>query len=147
MVLCFRDYYSYSQALPLGSPDDFAAPGYFSTNLSNLIRVELTATRRTALHRYTFPASSRIPRILMDVTNDGQISATSPQLSIDPDTGRVVASANFAASFGPGRFNAYVCADFKGDGYNFDGPAEYGPYKINYPDLWGTDLNQHYYST
>ncbi|KAF9025487.1 hypothetical protein BDZ89DRAFT_1135397 [Hymenopellis radicata] len=32
--------------LPDGSPDDAASPGYFSTNLTNLIRVELTATRR-----------------------------------------------------------------------------------------------------
>ncbi|KAK1229538.1 hypothetical protein PQX77_007364 [Marasmius sp. AFHP31] len=132
--------------LPDGSPDDFASPGYFSTNLSNSIRVELTSTRRTALHRYTFPVESRIPRILLDVTNDGQISGVDPEMTIDPETGRMTASGNYAASFGPDRYNAYTCVDFKGEGYDFDGPVEYGPYKINYPDLWGTDLHQHYYS-
>ena len=73
----------------LGSPDDFASPGYFSTNLSNSIRVELTSTRRTALHRYTFPTESNTPRILLDVTNDGQISGINPEMTIDPETGRM----------------------------------------------------------
>ncbi|KAJ7597790.1 glycoside hydrolase family 92 protein [Mycena floridula] len=132
--------------LPDGSPDDSASPGYFSTNLSNHIRVELTATRRTALHRYTFPAASVHPRIVLDVTNDGQVSGINPTMQIDPETGRMTASANFAASFGPGRYDAYACVDFKGEGYNFDGPSEWGPYKTDSPDLWGTDLIQHYYS-
>ncbi|KAI3611728.1 glycoside hydrolase family 92 protein [Moniliophthora roreri] len=151
------------KVLPDGSPDDFASPGYFSTNLSNSIRVELASTRRTALHRYTFPAESVTPRILLDVTNDGQISGIDPTMVIDPETGRIigtlvaflvvyfpadsqVASGNYAASFGPDRYNAYACVDFRGSGYDFDGPSEYGPYKINYPDLWGTDIHQHYYS-
>ncbi|KAF8193206.1 glycoside hydrolase family 92 protein [Mycena galopus ATCC 62051] len=132
--------------LPDGSPDDFASPGYFATNLSTGVRVELAATRRTGLHRYTFPSTSTTPRILMDVTNDGQISAISPELHINPDTGRMTASANFATSFGPGRYDAYACVDFKGEGYTFSGPSEWGPYKINYPDKNGVDLSQHYYS-
>ncbi|KAJ7214338.1 glycosyl hydrolase family 92-domain-containing protein [Mycena pura] len=132
--------------LPDGSPDDFASPGYFSTNLSTGVRAELTATRRTALHRYNFPSNSTMPRILLDVTNDGQTSVIVPELSINPMSGRMLASANFATSFGPGRYNAYACVDFRGDGYTFDGPAEWGPYKINYPDKNGVDLAQHYYS-
>ncbi|KAJ6582482.1 glycoside hydrolase family 92 protein [Mycena vulgaris] len=132
--------------LPDGSPDDFASPGYFSTNLSTGVRVELTATRRTGLHRYTFPSTSTMPRILLDITNDGQISTFSPELNINPKTGRMMASANFATSFGPGRYNAYTCVDFKGEGYAFAGPTEWGPYKINYPDKNGVDLSQHYYS-
>ncbi|KAF7300489.1 Glycoside hydrolase family 92 protein [Mycena chlorophos] len=113
--------------LPSGLPDDFASPGYFSTNLSTDVRAELTATRRTALHR------SR---------------ASSPELSIDPTTGRMLASGNYATSFGIARYNAYACVDFRGegDGYDFSGPSEWGPYKINYPDLNGVNLLQHYYS-
>ncbi|KAH8836162.1 glycosyl hydrolase family 92-domain-containing protein [Flagelloscypha sp. PMI_526] len=129
-----------------GRPDDFATPGYFSTNLSTDIRVELTATRRTALHRYTFPADATTPRILMDITNDGQVSGILPSLEIDPSTGRMTASGNYATSFGPGRYDAYACFDSKGDGYSFDRPSEYGPYKINYGDPFGTNLAQHYYS-
>ncbi|KAJ7624866.1 glycoside hydrolase family 92 protein [Roridomyces roridus] len=132
--------------LPDGTPDDFASPGYFSTNLSTGVRVELAATRRTGLHRYTFPANSTTPRILLDVTNDGQVSGIMPTLNIDHTTGRMKASGNFATSFGPGRYNAYTCVDFQGEGYSFKGPTEWGPYKINYPDKNGVDLAQHYYS-
>ncbi|KIY66915.1 glycoside hydrolase family 92 protein [Cylindrobasidium torrendii FP15055 ss-10] len=123
-----------------GSPDDFASPGYFATNLSNSIRVELTATRRTALHRYTFPIDSTTPRILLDVTNDGQLSASDITMLIDPDTGRMTGSGSFANSFGKDRYHAYACVDFD------QKPFEYGPYKINYADLWGTDIHQHYYT-
>ncbi|KAJ7274823.1 glycosyl hydrolase family 92-domain-containing protein [Mycena rebaudengoi] len=132
--------------LPDGSPDDFASPGYFSTNLSTGVRVELAATRRTGLHRYTFPSTSTVPRILLDITNDGQTSGISPELTINPRTGRMMANANFATSFGFARYDAYACVDFKGEGYSFSGPTEWGPYKINYPDKNGVDLLQHYYS-
>ena len=92
----------------VGSPDDFGAPGYFSSNLVGLvhcyifnqyshekiqstgIRVELTSTRRAALHRYTFPPNSTEPRIVVDITNDGQRSSTNPFMNIDPDTGHVI---------------------------------------------------------
>jgi hypothetical protein len=57
-----------------------------------------------------------------------------------------LASANFATSFGPGRYDAFACVDFKGEGSSFSGPSEWGPYKINYPDKNGVDLSQHYYS-
>ncbi|CCM06181.1 uncharacterized protein FIBRA_08423 [Fibroporia radiculosa] len=111
--------------LPDGSPDDAAEPGYFASNLSTGIRVELTATRRTALHRqvsrrtpwYTFPPDTANPRILLDVTDDGQYSSTRPAMTLDPNTSRVIGSADFQASFGPGRYRVYTCVDFAGDGY------------------------------
>ncbi|KAI0251580.1 glycoside hydrolase family 92 protein [Lactifluus subvellereus] len=98
-----------------GSPDDFASPGYFSANLSSGVRVELTATRRTSIQRYTFPASARgfLPRINVDLTNDGQVSSRGPTILIDPATGRVTGGSNFQASFGPGRYNAFTCVDFR----------------------------------
>ena len=37
---------------------EYVRPGYYSVMLSNGIRVELTATERTGLHRYTLPASA-----------------------------------------------------------------------------------------
>lgn len=70
---------------------------------TNNIRVELTATRRTALQRYTFPAGTANPCILVDITNDGQKSSTNPEMTLDPDTARVVGGASFSASFGPGK--------------------------------------------
>ncbi|TFL02330.1 glycoside hydrolase family 92 protein [Pterulicium gracile] len=129
-----------------GAPDDFASPGYFAANLSTNIRVELTSTRRAALHRYTFPPEVTHPRILLDVSNDGQASITETKLKIDTITGRIRTSGQFMSSFGPDRYNAYACADFKGDGYDFDGPTEWGAYKINYPALGMTDIHQHYVS-
>ncbi|KAG1749718.1 glycoside hydrolase family 92 protein [Suillus paluster] len=121
------------KVLPDGSPDDAGSPGYFATNLSTGVRVELTASRRAALHRYTFPPSSREPRIVVDITNDGLISNTEPVVNVNTTTGRITGGARFASSFGPGRYNVYTCVDFKGDGYDFQAPAEYGVWLGNAP--------------
>ncbi|KAF8153388.1 glycosyl hydrolase family 92-domain-containing protein [Crassisporium funariophilum] len=131
--------------LPDGSPDDFASPGYFSTNLTNSIRVELTSTRRTALHRYTFPAGTTNPRILVDITNDGQKSSTDAVMTLDPDTAVVEGGASFSASFGPGRYKAFTCVSFKGEGYTLGKPTEYGVWLSNFPVRGTTNLLQTYY--
>lgn len=73
-----------------------AAPGYFSSNLSTGIRVELTSTRRTGLHRYTFPPGTVEPRMVVDITDDGQMSSTFPVMTLDPSTARVTGQAEFA---------------------------------------------------
>ncbi|KAI5117324.1 hypothetical protein M0805_002339 [Coniferiporia weirii] len=115
--------------VPLGAsavPDDFGSPGYFATNLSTGVRVELTATRRVALHRYTFPARAEAeehgivaadvdwrPRIIVDITNDGMHSGSDPHMTILPEEGRVMGDAHFSASFGSGTYRAFVCADFR----------------------------------
>ena len=126
--------------------------------------MELTATRRTALHRYSFPAGTQNPRILVDITNDGQKSSTSPEMTLDPITARVVGGASFSASFGPGRnwfqhpsrigtliymfqgrYNAYTCVDFKAEGYTLEKPTEYGAWSANYPVRGTANINQLYY--
>ncbi|CAE6346972.1 unnamed protein product, partial [Rhizoctonia solani] len=56
------------QALKDGSLPDIAEPGYFATSLVSGVHVELTASRRAALHRYTFPENSKQPRILVDIS-------------------------------------------------------------------------------
>ncbi|OJA21261.1 hypothetical protein AZE42_02535 [Rhizopogon vesiculosus] len=101
--------------LPDGSPDDAGSPGYFATNLSTGVQVELTASRRTALHRYTFPKSSREPRIVVDITNDGLISNTDPVINEEP-----------------------------GYGYDFEAPTEYGVYLENSPVQNSTQFIQLY---
>jgi len=65
------------------------------------IHVELTTSRRAALHRYTFPIGTTEPRILVDITNDGQRSGRNPTVSIDPQTGQVEGWASYSNSFGP----------------------------------------------
>ncbi|KAF7966871.1 hypothetical protein HWV62_36683 [Athelia sp. TMB] len=128
-----------------GTPDDFASPGYFSTNLSTGIRVELTATRRTALHRYTFPTSSIHPRIAVDISDDGSLSSTDVEGIVNPTTGRVTGGASFQASFGPGRYKAYTCVDFQAEGYNLTGPTEFGIFLSDFPVRYSTSIQQVYY--
>ncbi|TBU57549.1 glycoside hydrolase family 92 protein [Dichomitus squalens] len=127
-----------------GSPDDVAEPGYFASNLSTRIRVELTATKRTALHRYTFPANTTTPRLVVDVTNDGQQSNTLPIVHIDPTTARVTAGSTYAASFGPGIYRVYTCMDFKGVGFDLGAPVEFGTYLGNSPIRGMVDGGQEY---
>ncbi|OBZ76244.1 hypothetical protein A0H81_02953 [Grifola frondosa] len=149
------------KVLPDGSPDDAAEPGYFSTNLSTGVRVELTATRRAALHRYTFPRHSTRPRLVVDITNDGQRSSTDPIMELDSSSARVIGriviliynivtnvssgGASFAASFGPGRYRAYVCVDFKGDGFQLNSPTEYGAWLGDFPVKQSVDITQLYF--
>ncbi|KAI0040367.1 glycoside hydrolase family 92 protein [Auriscalpium vulgare] len=127
--------------LPNGNPDDFASPGYFSTNLSTGVRVELTATRRTSLQRHTFPPRSDglIPRINVDISNDGQQSSTVPTMVVDPTSGRVTGGGQFQASFGPGRYSIFTCVDFRGVV-----PAEYGSWLGNTPVRNITNAKQMY---
>ncbi|KAI0365413.1 glycoside hydrolase family 92 protein [Pilatotrama ljubarskyi] len=134
------------KVLPDGSPDDAAEPGYFSSNLSTGIRVELTSTRRAALHRYTFPKGTKFPRLVVDITNDGQMSSTDPSMDLDPDTARVTGGAHFEASFGPGRYRAFTCVDFKGDGYDLGTPTEYGAWLADFPVKQTVTLTQLYTS-
>ncbi|KAL1948229.1 hypothetical protein VTO73DRAFT_12304 [Trametes versicolor] len=134
------------KVLPDGSPDDAAEPGYFSTNLSTGIRVELTSTRRAAIHRYTFPAGTKTPRMVVDITNDGQMSSTDPEMDLDPDTARVTGGAHFEASFGPGRYRAFTCVDFKGDGYELGAPTEFGAWLADFPVKQTVTVTQLYTS-
>ena len=56
---------------------------------SSGVYVELTATRRTSLTRFTFPANMTLPRVVVDITNDGQQSGTEANFQVNPRTGRV----------------------------------------------------------
>ncbi|EPQ50744.1 hypothetical protein GLOTRDRAFT_81814 [Gloeophyllum trabeum ATCC 11539] len=174
LLTCEQDYFEYCKTsvesrkvlrnlLEDGSPDDFAQPGYFSTNLSTGVRVELTASRRAALHRYTFPSSfpSNVssnpntnvnntyihPRIVVDVTNDGSQTSTYPSMQINTTTKRVTGGAQFQASFGPGRYSLYVCTDFQVPGQSEPGAGieEYGAWLADYPVRWTENVDQMYY--
>ncbi|THG98109.1 hypothetical protein EW026_g4015 [Hermanssonia centrifuga] len=109
------------------------------------IRVELTATRRTALHRYTFPAGTVNPRIMVDVTNDGQQSSTDPIMLLNATSARVTGGSSFAASFGPGRYRAFTCVDFKGDGFDLGPPEQSGAWLGNSGIQQTTNFEQLYF--
>ena len=46
---------------------EYVRPGYYSVMLNNGIRVELTATERTGLHRYTLPADASVGYLRLDL--------------------------------------------------------------------------------
>ena len=46
---------------------EYARPGYYAVTLDNGIRVELTATERTGLHRYTLPADATTGYLRLDL--------------------------------------------------------------------------------
>ena len=46
---------------------EYVRPGYYSVMLDNGIRVELTATERTGLHRYTLPADAQVGYLRFDL--------------------------------------------------------------------------------
>ena len=47
---------------------EYATPGYYVVTLANGVRVELTATLRTAFHRYTFPADVKQELVVLDLS-------------------------------------------------------------------------------
>ncbi|KAJ5752558.1 hypothetical protein N7520_009475 [Penicillium odoratum] len=96
-----------------------ARPGYFSLELVSRIAAEMTAARRTALYRFTFPESKTQngsvldPLIGLDLTDlwDSRQNAT---ISVDSESGRIKGNGTFLPSFGAGSYQAYFCADFAG---------------------------------
>lgn len=83
-------------------------------------------------------------------------------MTLDPKTARVtgtnesrphflsplitfVGGASFAASFGPGRYSAFACADFRGEGFTLGAPTEFGVWLADFPVQGTTDIQQVYF--
>lgn len=88
-----------------------ASPGYFSCALNDSSAVELTTTRRTALHHYTFP-EDKSPVLAFDL-NDMARSRSAGEVKIQKNGTRIVGSSTFMPSFGDGTYQSYFCADIK----------------------------------
>ncbi|MCH7229569.1 glycoside hydrolase family 92 protein [Glycomyces sp. L485] len=76
-----RKYYNYFRVTPMVEPldalgtrwrlhDEVAEPGYYAATLDTGIRCELTVGAKTAVHRYTFPASASA-RVVLDFSYGG----------------------------------------------------------------------------
>lgn len=61
--------------------DEHASAGYYEVKLANSIDVELTATPRVAVHRYTLPAAGAVVIDLSKVLDGGKVDAAS--LTVD----------------------------------------------------------------
>lgn len=85
--------------------DEHSEPGYYSVLLQDPgVKAELTATERTGLHRYTFPASNDA-WLIVDLNHsyltDGKSSVVSAELSApSPDT---LAGGHIEHAWGPNR--------------------------------------------
>ena len=110
-----------------------ASPGYFSVELVNGVRGEMTVGERTGLYRFGFPGWTAAgkdgkeggekwegrdgtrfsPLVLMDLV-DLANSRRNGGIEVYPDTGRIIGDGTYAPSFGAGHYRAYFCADFKG---------------------------------
>ncbi|KAK7040737.1 hypothetical protein VNI00_009643 [Paramarasmius palmivorus] len=88
-----------------------ASPGYFTTTFVNGIKTETTSTRRAGLIRFTYPASSPMNNVVVDLTNDLQRSFEGGSISIS-SIGRVELSGTFLQSYGTDNYTIYACYDF-----------------------------------
>ncbi len=84
--------------------DETAFPGYYSVNLKKeAIYAELTTTKRTGLHRYTFPKNSP-KNILIKITNStGNKRVENGKVTILPHINTVEGSVRTFGTFG-GRY-------------------------------------------
>ncbi|KAK0707449.1 glycoside hydrolase family 92 protein [Lasiosphaeris hirsuta] len=106
----------------------FASPGYFSINLTNSVRAEMTVTEHTALYRFGFPGNDSVnivvdddvvtqvpyaPLVVIDLI-DLMNSRNGGGIQVYPESGRVVGDGRYSPSFGAGHYQAFFCADFRG---------------------------------
>jgi predicted alpha-1,2-mannosidase len=94
--------------------DETAEPGYYSVMLKDTgIHAELTATERTGLHQYTFPAQAQNAHVIVDLIHAYQ-SPKNPvrdaELTIDPES-RLVTGGRTVYSWAPGR-RIYFAMEF-----------------------------------
>jgi predicted alpha-1,2-mannosidase len=87
--------------------DEQASPGYYAVYLKdNQVKVELTATQRAAMHRYTFPSTLNA-RVILDVGH---------QIGTTPSTGNsrvdVVNDHQIEGCKSTGRGNIFFVAEF-----------------------------------
>ncbi|MCC6491360.1 MAG: GH92 family glycosyl hydrolase [Candidatus Hydrogenedentes bacterium] len=95
------------RSIPFSHRDETAAPGYYAVRLPKRnVLVELTATPRVGVHRYTFETSSNdFPHLLLDCTSvlgDKRIEGASAKIL--PNTNEVVGHAKTFGSFS-GRYD------------------------------------------
>ena len=122
-------YATYTRRLERVAGSVEARAGYFSIELANHVRAEMTASVRAALYRFTFPSDPVVryptpegnitahagPVLLVDLQDLGATSLSAGAgCQVYPESGRMVGEGTFMPSFGRGTYKAYFCADFKG---------------------------------
>lgn len=90
--------------------DPKASPNYFKMDLP-MSKVELTATRRTAVHKYTFNSNSTASILNLEITDLSQ-SRDCGWVKVDDDKNQLTGKGTFSPSFGKGQYDMYFCANF-----------------------------------
>ncbi len=135
--------------------EETAHPGYYSVKLADSgVVVELTATNRVGLQRYTFPRSDDA-HLLVDLVSsiynyDGKVLWSTVRVEND----RLVTGMRETKGWAPGRrlyfalefskpFTSYVLLNEQTETYRGFGPA--GPRLENYPEASGRKLKAHFH--
>ena len=117
------DFSLYDRPLNRVPGSVYASPGYFTVNITNGVRAEMTTTHHAVLYRFSFPGTEKLhfakgvapysPLILIDLV-DLMNSRSMGGIQVYPETGRIVGDGRYTPSFGAGHYHAFFCADFKG---------------------------------
>jgi predicted alpha-1,2-mannosidase len=95
--------------------EELASPGYYAVNLLNIgTRVELTATPRVGVHRYTF-SQAKTPHLILDVMHAlGHAKSSGGKLRVLPAAGEVEGTVRTFGTFSGryGGIQAYFVARF-----------------------------------
>ena len=101
---------------PFRHETEVAVPGYYAVTLDEIdVRAELTASIHSAVHRYTFPADTATPIVLIDFGHGiGIEEAPDAEVVIDEATGEVTGWMFNAGRFTGERraFEVYFAAQF-----------------------------------
>jgi predicted alpha-1,2-mannosidase len=94
--------------------DERAAPGSYEVTLDSGAKVEITATDRVALHRYTFPKSAEAT-VLIDIGHSlPDVSITDGEVAIDAAASMITGFAHFSGGYSSrfGGMPVYFAARF-----------------------------------
>lgn len=67
-------------AVPFSHECEEAEAGYYHTELSNGVKVNLTATARAGFHQYIYPKSTKKGNVLIDLTHRDEVLASSIEI-------------------------------------------------------------------
>lgn len=108
--------YRKGQTTSFSHREELASPGYYAVKLPQIgTLVELTATPRVGLHRYTFSPGQKTPHLLLDVMNAlGGRKSREGQLQIRPAANEVEGSVRTFGTFAGryGGIKVYFVARF-----------------------------------
>ena len=130
---------------------EIATPGYYEVMLSDYgVKAQLTATERTGIHRYTYPADADTTRIILDMNHaiynyDGKVLWASVQVLNDSTlvgyritNGWARANYTYFAMKFSKPFNNYGYVDHKKPQY-MGHLAKFKP-NHNFPDIQGRQI-------